>query len=111
MNRIRKGDLVRVISGKHKYAEGIVLKVFPKDDKALVEGVNKVKVHQKKDQNHDQSGIFEKELPIRLCKLALVEQKGKEKGSTTKVKYVINKDNKKVRLSKKTNAEILAGQK
>ena len=111
MNRIRKGDLVRVISGKHKYSEGTVLQVFPKLDTAIVEGVNKVKIHQKKDQTHEQSGIFEKEAPIRLCKLALVEQKGKEKGRTVKVKYVINKDKKKVRVSKKTNNEILAGQK
>lgn len=111
MNRIRKGDHVRVISGKHKSAEGIVLKVFPKEETAIVEGVNKIKKHQKKDQTHEQSGIFEKEAPIRLCKLAIIEQKGKEKGNTTRIKFVINKDNKKVRVSKKTNNEIVIGTK
>lgn len=107
MNRIRKGDKVSVISGKEKHAEGIVLKVFPKDGTAIVEGLNKVKKHQKKDQQHEKSGIIEIERPIRLCKLALVEQKGKEKGSTTKVKFIF-KDGKKLRVSKKTNNEIIA---
>lgn len=111
MNRIRKGDHVRVISGKHKWSEGIVLQVFPKDETAIVEGVNKVKRHQKKDQTHEQSGIFEKESPIRLCKLAIIEQKGKEKGTTTRIKFIFNKDNKKIRVSKKTNSEIVIGNK
>ncbi len=111
MNRIRKGDRVRVISGKHKFLEGTVLQVFPKENTAIVEGVNKIKKHQKQDQSHQESGIFEKEAPIRLCKLALIEQKGKEKGNTTKVKYVLGKDNKKIRVSKKTNAELVFVQK
>lgn len=111
MNRIKKGDRVRVISGKHKFSEGTVLKVFPKLETAIVEGINKVKKHQKQNQEHQQSGIIEKESPIRLCKLALIEQKGKEKGNITKVKYVLDKNNKKVRVSKKTNSELVFGQK
>lgn len=111
MNRIKKGDRVRVISGKHKFSEGTVLRVFPKLDTAIVEGINKVKRHQKQNQQHQESGIIEKEAPIRLCKLALVEQKGKEKGNTTKVKYVFDKNNKKIRVSKKTNVELVFNQK
>lgn len=107
MNRIKTGDKVRVISGKEKNKEGTVLKVFPKDQTAIVEGLNKIKRHQKQDQNNDKSGIVEKEAPIRLCKLALLEQKGKDKGQTTKVKFVLNKDGKKVRVSKKSNQELV----
>lgn len=110
MNRIRKGDHVRVISGKHKNSEGVVLQVFPKEQTAVVENINKIKRHQKKDQTHEQSGIFEKEAPIKLCKLAIIEQKGKEKGNITKVKFIF-KDNKKIRVSKKTNNEIVIGTK
>ncbi len=107
MNRIKKGDSVIVISGKEKNKDGIVLQVFPKDGTAIVEGLNKVKRHQKKDATHEQSGIIEKELPIRLCKLALLENKGKQKGQKTKVKFTIDEQTgKKVRISKKTNSQI-----
>ena len=52
-------------------------------------------------------GIIEKELPIRLCKLALLENKGKQKGQKTKVKFTIDEQTgKKVRISKKTNSQI-----
>lgn len=109
MNRIKKGDLVIVLSGKEKNKDGIVLQVFPKKDTAIVEGVNKIKKHQKQDSTHDQSGIIEKEAPIRLCKLALLEQKGKQKGLKTKVKFVFNKEtNKKMRVSKRSNNEIVS---
>lgn len=107
MNRIRKGDSVIVISGKEKNKDGIVLEVFPKKGTAIVEGINKVKKHQKQDSTHDSAGIIIKEAPIRLCKLALIELKGKQKGLKTKVKFVINKEtNQKVRVSKQTNAEF-----
>mgnify|MGYP002507195490 CR=1 FL=1 len=107
MNRIRKGDSVIVISGKEKNKDGIVLEVFPKKGTAIVEGINKVAKHQKQDSTHESSGIIVKEAPIRLCKLALIEVKGKHKGLRTKIKFVINKEtNQKVRISKQTNTEI-----
>lgn len=105
MNRIKKGDPVVVISGKNKNKSGVVIRVNPKEQTALVEGVNKIKRHQKKDQTHEQSGIIEKEAPIRLCKLALVDPKGKDKGKATKVKYLL-KDNKKVRVARKSGSEL-----
>ncbi|MCV3728403.1 50S ribosomal protein L24 [Ureaplasma miroungigenitalium] len=106
MNRIRKGDSVIVISGKHKQKTGIVISVDPKNETAIVEGVNKVKKHQKKDQTHEQSGILEKEAPIRLCKLAVLETKGKDKGKPTKISFEFNKENKKVRVARKTRSEL-----
>lgn len=111
MNRIKKGDRVRVISGKHTNKEGVVLQIFPKDQRAIVEGVNMVKKHVKANQENEKSGIVTKEAPIYLCKLAIVEQKGKEKGQITKVKFAKNKDGKKVRISKKSNQEIVVGTK
>lgn len=105
MNRIKKGDNVVVLSGKNKNKSGTVIAVYPKQNKALVEGVNKVKVHQKKDQTHEQSAIIEREAPILLNKLALVDPKGPNKGKPTKVKYII-KDNKKIRVARKSNNEL-----
>jgi len=99
MNRILKGDKVRVISGKHKNAEGIILTVFPKKQTAIVENVNKVKMHRKAGPNQEESGIIKKDAPIRLCKLALVDPKSK-KAKITKVKYEIDKNGKKSRIAK-----------
>lgn len=106
MNRIIKGDRVKVISGKHKGSEGIVLQVFPKNETAIVEGINRVKKHKKASADQEQGGIVEIEAPIRLCKLALIDPKGK--GAITKVKYSKEKDKKKVRIAKKSGAEFTA---
>jgi large subunit ribosomal protein L24 len=99
MNRILKGDKVRVISGKHKNAEGVVLTVFPKEQTAIVENVNKVKMHKKAGPNQEESGIIQKDAPIRLCKLALIDPKSK-KSSITKVKFEIDKNGNKSRIAK-----------
>ncbi len=104
MNRIIKGDKVRVISGKLKGSEGIVLSVFPKEGTAIVEGVNKIKKHVKPNQENEKGGIVEIDAPIRLCKLALIDPKGK--GAKTKVKYEKTKDNKKVRITKLSGTNL-----
>jgi len=104
MNRIKLGDTVRVISGKNKGLEGTVTKTNIKAQTAIVEGLNKVKKHQKQDNDHEESGIIEIEAPIRMCKLALLDPKGK--GVVTKVKYAKNKDGKKIRVARKTGHEF-----
>ena len=104
MNRIIKGDRVRVISGKLKGSEGVVLQVFPKNQTAIVEGVNKIKKHVKPDQNNEKGGIVEIDGPIKLCKLALIDPKGK--GAKTKVKYELDKNKKKVRITKLTGTNL-----
>lgn len=105
MNRIIKGDRVRIISGKHKGLEGTVLKVFPKEQKALVEGLNIVTKHVKANNESEQGGIVKAEAPIYLCKLALVDPKAK--GASTKVNYVIDeKTNTKSRITKKSKSNL-----
>jgi large subunit ribosomal protein L24 len=96
MNRIIKGDKVRIISGKNKSKEGIVLSVDLKNNSAIVEGLNKVKRHQKPSQNNNnQGGIVEKESPIALSKLALIVDKAKN--GISKVSFITGKDGKKIR--------------
>lgn len=105
MNRIIKGDKVRIISGKHKGLEGTVLKVFPKQDTALVEGVNIIKKHVKPRDESEKGGIVSQEAPIKLCKLALVDPKAK--GASTKVNYQIDpKTKKKSRITKKSKTNL-----
>jgi large subunit ribosomal protein L24 len=96
MQRLRKSDRVVVISGKHKGARGRVLKVLRDSDRVLVEGVGRVKRHQKPTQKMPQGGIVEKDSPIHISKVALIDAKSDK---PTRVKSGKDKDGKKVRLS------------
>ena len=99
--KIRKGDTVRVITGSHKGAEGEVLRISKEDNKAVVEGVNLVKKHNKPNAQNPQGGITEKEAPIHISNLSLLTTEGK----TTRVGYRMEEGN-KVRYAKKTDEVI-----
>lgn len=107
MQRIRKGDRVTVVSGKNRGASGIVLQILNKKNAAIIEGVNKVKKHQKGDErNIKKSEIVEKEAPIALCKLALMDVKSKNNRGA-KIHYVIDtKSQKKIRVFRKTQNTV-----
>ena len=97
--KIKSGDIVRVIAGDHKGAEGKVLRVFIDANKAIVEGTNMVSVHTKPSAKNPQGGIVKKEAPIQVSNLSLIDPKSKE---ATKVGFKVEGD-KKVRFSKKSN--------
>jgi len=99
--RIRKGIKVRVIKGNHKGSEGKILFVFPKDNKAIVEGVNFIKRAVRPTQNNPSGGYTEKEAPIHLSNLMLVQ-----KGQITRVGFKVLDDGSKVRIGKKTGEEV-----
>lgn len=101
MFRIRKNDVVKVISGELKGKTGKVLIVFPKKDTVIVEGVNFIKRHMRRSQKNPQGGIVEKEAPIHISNVVLMHT-----GEPTKVGYKTLKDGKKVRYSKKTDEVI-----
>lgn len=87
--RIKKGDLVKVISGdmlKNRQDIGTVLSVNPKKGTALVEGVRIVKRHTKARSQEQPGGIIEQEAAIPLCKLMLVEAGGKQRAGRFGVK-------------------------
>ena len=100
--RIKKGDKVIVIAGSEKGKEGTVTKVLPKEEKVIIGGVNMVKKHVKPNQAEPEGKITEKEAPIHVSNVALVDPKTK---TATKVKYEI-KDGKKVRVAKKSATVI-----
>ena len=102
MSNIRKGDKVVVITGSDKGKQGSVLKVFPKDARALVQGVNLVKRHQRQTQTQ-QGGIVNKESPIHLSNLAHVDPKS---GKATRVGFKTLNDGRKVRFAKKSGEVI-----
>ena len=99
---VKKGDKVKVITGKDKNKEGIVLETMPKKDKVLVEGVNIMKKHQKPSQTAPQGGIVEMEAPIHVSNVMVIDPSN---GEATKVAFK-EVDGKKVRVSKKTG-EVL----
>ncbi|SDB66708.1 LSU ribosomal protein L24P [Flavobacteriaceae bacterium MAR_2010_188] len=99
--RIKTGDIVRVTAGDHKGEEGKVVTILTDKNKAIVEGVNMVKKHNKPSAQNPQGGISEKEASIQISNLSLLTAKGE----TTRVGYRME-DGKKVRFSKKSNEVI-----
>ncbi|AOV06528.1 50S ribosomal protein L24 [Sporosarcina ureilytica] len=81
---VKKGDKVRVISGKDKGKDGVILAGFPGKDRVLVEGVNIVKKHTKPNQENPQGGIVSVEAPIHVSNVMLIDPKS---GEPTRVGY------------------------
>ena len=100
---IKKGDMVIVNSGESKGQSGKVLKVFVKEQRALVEGVNKVKKSQKPSAKNPQGGIVEMEAPIQISNLNPVDPKT---GKATRIGRKLNAEGKLVRYAKKAGEEI-----
>ena len=103
MQKIRKGDNVIMLTGKDKGRTGEVIQVMPKENRALVRGVNMLRRHQRQTQT-EQAGIVSKEASVHLSNLALVGTDGKP----TRVGFKINEDGTKVRVSKRSG-EVIDG--
>jgi large subunit ribosomal protein L24 len=97
---IKSGDTVLIIAGDHKGEQGKVTKVFPQEYKAIVEGFNMVKRHVKPSAQVP-GGIVEKEAPIHLSNLMLVDSKGEASRISR-----VEQNGKTVRISKKTKEVI-----
>ena len=97
---IKKGMLVRVISGAHKGQEGKILFSSPKKQRVIVEGVNFVKKSTRPSQENQSGGIVEKEAPIHVSNVLVLQG-----GNTSRLGYKILEDGSKVRILKKTNEE------
>jgi len=99
---IKKGDLVKVIAGDHKGQKGKVLRVITSDYKAIVESVNMVHKHTKPNAKNTQGGIVEKESPLDISNLMVIDSTG----VASKIGRRLNAENKLVRYSKKSGEEI-----
>jgi len=106
MARIRKGDRVSVLSGKDAGREGRVIAVFPKANRVLVEGVNRVKRHEKVRPSQrtgaQEGGIITKELPVNLSNVTLICNSC----GVTRVGYSIGDDGTKVRICRGCETEL-----
>ncbi len=112
--KIKAGDTVAVIAGRDQFVvdkkgektktrkTGRVIKVFPLTNRVIVEGVNKVKKHQRPTKGDDKGGIIEQEAPIHASNVALVDPKT---GQPTRVYYRVV-EGKKVRFATKSKTQI-----
>lgn len=104
--KIHKGDTVIVISGKDKGAKGKVIQAFPKEDRVLVEGVNRIKKHTAASANErgaSSGGIVTQEASIHVSNVMIVDSDG----NPTRVGYRVDEETgKKVRISRKNGKDI-----
>ncbi|WP_030903850.1 50S ribosomal protein L24 [Streptomyces sp. NRRL F-5126] len=106
--KIKKGDLVQVITGKDKGKQGKVIVAYPKQDRVLVEGVNRVKKHTKTGQTSRGSqtgGIITTEAPVHVSNVQLVVEKDGNK-VVTRVGYRFDDEGNKIRVAKRTGEDI-----
>tara|TARA_A100001011_G_scaffold302844_1_gene316640 strand:+ start:119 stop:433 length:315 start_codon:yes stop_codon:yes gene_type:complete len=99
--KLKKGDEVIVLTGKDKGKTGKIIKMIPKLSKAIISDINKVKKHQKPDNNQP-GGIIDKEMPIHISNLSFYDPELK-KGVRIGIKL---NDNKKTRINKHSGKEI-----
>ena len=100
--KIRKGDRVRVLTGKDRGKEGEVIAVHPKTNKVTVEGVNVAKRHQKPTRAMQQGGIIDKVVPIDASNVALIDSDGRP----TRVGYRVDADGTKTRIARRSGGEL-----
>ena len=100
---VKKDDTVIVISGKDKGKKGRVIAAYPRENRVLVEGVNIVKKHARPSQANPQGGIIEQEAPIHASNVMHVDPKS---GKVTRIGYKVLDNGKKVRIAKRSGAQI-----
>jgi large subunit ribosomal protein L24 len=100
--KIKKGDRVHVITGRDKGKSGEVLQVFPHENRALVQGVNVVRRHQKQSPQQD-GGVISKEAPIHISNIAVEDP---ESGLPSRIGYKFTDEGRKVRIAKRSGEAI-----
>ncbi|MDE0050261.1 MAG: 50S ribosomal protein L24 [Rhodospirillales bacterium] len=101
--KIRKDDEVIVLTGRDKGKRGAVLRVVTRTDRVLVEGVNVTKRHVKPTQADPQGGIVEREAPVHISNVALIDP---ESDRPTRVRYKTLEDGRKVRVAARSGEVI-----
>jgi large subunit ribosomal protein L24 len=103
--KIKKGDTVVVIAGKDKGAKGKVIAAYPRQDKVLVEGVNRVKKHERirtTQRGSKTGGIVTQEAPVHISNVQVLDDQGKP----TRIGYRIDENGNKVRIARTTGKEL-----
>ncbi|MDQ3145697.1 MAG: 50S ribosomal protein L24 [Actinomycetota bacterium] len=101
--KIRKGDRVRVLTGKDRGKEGEVIRALPGKGKVVVSGVNTAKKHQRPTKATTQGGIIDKDMPIDVSNVAILSP---DDGRPTRVGYRVEAGGHKVRICRRTGVEL-----
>lgn len=101
--KIKRGDKVVIITGKDRGKRGEVRKVLPKFDRVVVEGLNLVKKHQRARSQGQQSQIIEREAPVHISNVMLVDPSTDE---PTRVTFRVREDGTLVRVGKRSGEDI-----
>ena len=101
--KVLKGDRVMVLSGKDKGLEGVVERAIPEKGKVIVDGVNMAKRHQAPTRGDQQGGIIDKAMPIDVSNVAVISPAD---GKPTRVGYRFTPEGEKIRICKRTGADI-----
>jgi large subunit ribosomal protein L24 len=101
--KIRKGDKVRVLSGKDRGREGVVSRAIPTADKVIIEGINLAKRHQKPTKATMQGGIIDKAMPIHVSNVAILSPADDK---PTRIGYRLTDDGAKVRVCRRTGVDL-----
>lgn len=101
--RIKKGDRVRVLTGKDRGKEGLVVTALPQVGKVIVEGVNTARKHQKQTRATMEAGLLDIDMPIPVANVAILSPSDDK---PTRVGYKVQADGTKVRVCKRTGAEL-----
>jgi large subunit ribosomal protein L24 len=101
--KIKKGDRVVVLSGKDRGKEGVVMRALPKEEKVIVEGVNVAKKHQRPTRMTMQGGIIDKDMPMHVSNVAIISPAD---GKPTRVAYRFDDDGEKIRICRRTGADL-----
>ena len=99
--KLRKGDRVRVLTGKDVGKEGAITRVLPDSNRVIVDGVNVAKKHQRQTRATMQAGIIDKDMPMDASKVAYLH-----KGRPTRIGYRVEPDGHKTRICKKCGGEL-----
>jgi large subunit ribosomal protein L24 len=105
---VKKGDTVMVIAGDDKGKTGEVLRVYPLEEKVLVQGVNNVYRHMRPSRQHPQGGRIQKEMPIHISNVQPLDP---QTSQPTRVGYEVNADGSKQRVARRSGASLGATKK
>jgi large subunit ribosomal protein L24 len=100
--KLKKGDEVEMLSGKDRTKRGVIMRVLPKDNRVIVEGVNVAKKHQRQTKVRVRGGIIDKDMPVHVASVALVCPRD----GAVRVGYQIKDDGTKVRVCKRCGREL-----
>ena len=99
--KLRKGDHVRVITGKDKGKEGVIEHVMPKHNKVHIVGVNTAAKHQQARRANEQAGIIDKDMPVHASNVMYLHE-----GKTVRLGYSEDKNGKKIRIARPSGEEV-----